>query len=185
MNEDRFKKISKSLSYWLRHHPEDIGIFIAPDGWTDIKSLIEKAKTKILFDFNELKHVVQNNDKNRFSISEDMCRIRANQGHSITVELNLLEVLPPKILFHGTSVIASKIILKEGLSKMKRHHCHLQKDIETCKEVANRRKGDKCILKIEALKMRADGYKIYISENGVYLVDYVPSKYIEILEIYK
>ena len=179
MNEDRFKKISKSLSYWLRHHPEDIGIFIAPDGWTDIKSLIEKAKTKILFDFNELKHVVQNNDKNRFSISEDMCRIRANQGHSITVELNLLEVLPPTTLYHGTPNRNVDSILKEGINRGNRHHVHLSKDEETAASVGARR-GTFTILKIEALRMRADGHKIYISDNGVYLVDEVPSKYINI-----
>jgi putative RNA 2'-phosphotransferase len=131
MNEDKIKKISKSLSYWLRHHPEDIGIFIAPDGWTDIKSLIDKAKVKILFDFNELKHVVQNNDKNRFSLSEDMCRIRANQGHSIAVELNLLEVLPPTTLYHGTPNRNVDSILKEGINRGNRHHVHLSKDEET------------------------------------------------------
>jgi putative RNA 2'-phosphotransferase len=185
MNEDKFKKISKSLSYWLRHHPEDIGIVISSDGWTDIKDLLEKAKLKLFFDFNDLKYVVQNNDKKRFSLSEDMCSIRANQGHSIPVELGLLEVLPPAILYHGTPNKNVDSILKEGLNKGNRHHCHLQEDIETCKNVANRRKGDKCVLKIEALKMRADGHKIYISDNGVYLVDYVPSKYIEILETYK
>jgi putative RNA 2'-phosphotransferase len=179
MNEDRFKKISKSLSYWLRHHPEDIGIFIAPDGWTDIKSLIEKAKTKILFDFNELKHVVQNNDKNRFSLSEDMCRIRANQGHSIAVELNLLEVLPPTTLYHGTPNRNVDSILKEGINRGNRHHVHLSKDEETAANVGSRR-GAFTILKIEALRMRADGHKIYISDNGVYLVDEVPSKYISI-----
>jgi hypothetical protein len=94
MNEDKFKKISKSLSYWLRHHPEDIGIVISSDGWTDIKDLLEKAKLKLFFDFNDLKYVVQNNDKKRFSLSEDMCSIRANQGHSAVVEMNFKEVEP-------------------------------------------------------------------------------------------
>lgn len=185
MTEDRFKKISKSLSYWLRHHPEDIGIIIAPNGWTDIKDLIEKAKSKIFFDFNELKYIVQNNDKKRFSLSDDMCKIRANQGHSIPIELDFLEVLPPSILYHGTPNKNVESILKSGINKGNRHHVHLQEDIETCKNVANRRKGDKCILKIEAFKMKSDGYKVYISENGVYLTDYVPPRYIEILEVYK
>lgn len=179
MTEDKFKKISKSLSYWLRHHPEDIGIIIAPNGWTDIKDLIEKAKSKILFDFNELKYVVQNNDKKRFSLSDDMSRIRANQGHSIPIELEFLEVLPPSILYHGTPNRNVDSILKEGLNKGSRHHCHLSKDEETASIVGSRR-GEFTILKIEALKMRADGYKIYMSDNGIYLVDEVPSRYISI-----
>jgi len=178
MNEDKFKKISKSLSYWLRHHPEDIGIVISSDGWTDIKDLLEKAKLKLFFDFNDLKYVVQNNDKKRFSLSEDMCRIRANQGHSIPVELGLLEVLPPAILYHGTPNKNVDSILKEGLNKGNRHHCHLSVDEETAAAVGARR-GSFAILKIEALRMRADGYKIYISDNGVYLVDEVPAKYIK------
>jgi putative RNA 2'-phosphotransferase len=179
MSEDKFKKISKSLSYWLRHHPEDIGIEISSDGWTDIKILLDKAKSKLLFDFNDLKQVVQNNDKKRFSISEDMCRIRANQGHSLTVDLQLLEVLPPSILYHGTPNRNVESILKEGLNRGQRHHVHLSKDEETAAKVGSRR-GSFTILKIQALKMRADGYKIYISDNGVYLVDEVPAKYISI-----
>jgi putative RNA 2'-phosphotransferase len=179
MTEERFKKISKSLSYWLRHHPEDIGITITKQGWTNVKELLEKSKEKCLFDFNELKYVVQNNDKKRFSLSDDLCRIRANQGHSIPVELDLLEVLPPKILYHGTPNVNVDSILKEGLHKGNRHHVHLSKDEETAAKVGARR-GSFTILKIEALQMRSDGHKVYISDNGVYLVDEVPSKYISI-----
>lgn len=179
MNEDRFKKISKSLSYWLRHHPEDIGITISSDGWTDVRTLMEKAKAKIFFDFNELKYVVQNNDKKRFSLSDDLCSIRANQGHSIPVELKLMEVLPPTTLYHGTPNRNVESILKEGINKGNRHHVHLSKDEETAAKVGARR-GQFTILKIEALRMRADGHKIYISDNDVYLVDEVPPKYISI-----
>jgi len=179
MTEEKFKKISKSLSYWLRHHPEDIGIVVTKQGWTDVKDLMQKAAPKIPFDFNELKYVVQNNDKKRFSLSEDMCSIRANQGHSIDVELDLLEVLPPKLLYHGTPNVNVDSILKEGLHKGNRHHVHLSKDEETAAKVGARR-GKFTILKIEALRMRADGYKIYVSENDVYLADEVPAKYISI-----
>lgn len=179
MEEERLKKISKALSYWLRHHPEDIGIIISHNGWTDVKKLLEKANQKITFDFNELKYVVQNNDKNRFSLSEDMCSIRANQGHSIPVELDLLQVLPPKTLYHGTPTKNVSSILKEGLNKANRHHVHLSKDQETAAKVGSRR-GEYTILKIEALKMRAEGHKIYMSDNGVYLVDEVPPEYISI-----
>lgn len=178
ITEERFKKISKSLSYWLRHHPEDIGIVVSKQGWTDVKTLMEKASSKLPFDFNELKYVVQNNDKKRFSLSEDMCMVRANQGHSIEVELDLLEVLPPKVLYHGTPIRNVESILKDGLHKGNRHHVHLSKDQETAGKVGARR-GKFEILEIEALRMRADGYKVYMSDNGVYLVDEVPSKYIK------
>lgn len=178
MDEERVKKISKSLSYWLRHHPENIGITINEDGWTDVKELIEKAKHKLMFDFNELKHVVDTNDKKRFSLSEDLCSIKANQGHTIEVEIKFKEVVPPQILYHGAPVKVVDQIMKEGLKKMSRHHVHLSPDKETAAKVGSRR-GDYKILEIEAMRMRADGHKIYISENGVYLVDEVPEKYIK------
>ncbi len=179
MDKNREKKISKSLSFWLRHNPEDIGINIMKDGWTDIDELIEKAADKgVEFTFDELKEVVKNNDKKRFLISEDEMMIRANQGHSIEVEMNFKEVIPPSILYHGTPVGVVDLIMKEGLKKMSRHHCHLSPNKETAAIVGSRR-GKFEILEIEAMKMRADGYKIYISENGVYLVDEVPVKYIK------
>jgi len=179
MNEEKFKKISKSLSFWLRHKPEKINLFISPDGWADVRELIDKSiqYANLVIDFNELKYIVQNNDKKRFSFSEDMCKIRANQGHSIDVKIDFLEVLPPSILYHGTPNRNIESILKNGLNKGSRNHVHLSKDEETAAIVGSRR-GDFTILKIEALKMRADGYKIYISENGVYLTEYVPPKYI-------
>lgn len=178
MNEDRVKKISKSLSYWLRHHPEDIGLSITSEGWVDVKELILKASVKILFDFNELKYVVQNNDKKRFQFSDDLCSLRASQGHSVKVDLNLVEVIPPEFLYHGTPNRNVDSILKNGLNKGSRHHVHLSIDQETAAIVGSRR-GEFTILKIEALRMRADNYKIYISENGVYLLDEVPAKYIK------
>jgi len=178
MNENREKKISKSLSYWLRHNPEQIGIELNEGGWTNIDILIENAKSKIDFDFDDLKYVVNNNDKKRFSISEDLIMIRANQGHSVSVDLKLDEVIPPQILYHGAPVGVVDIIMREGLKKMSRHHVHLSPDKETAAIVGSRR-GKFTILEVEAMRMRADGYKIYKSENGVYLTDEVPVKYIK------
>lgn len=179
MDKNREKRISKSLSFWLRHNPEDIGITIGNDGWTDIDELIEKAADKgVEFTFDELKEVVSNNDKKRFLINEDETLIRANQGHSIEVKMKFNEAVPPQILYHGTPVGVVDLIMKEGLSKMSRHHVHLSPNKETAAIVGSRR-GKFEILEIEAMRMRADGYKIYISENGVYLVDEVPVKYIK------
>lgn len=178
MEKKKEKKLSKSLSYWLRHKPEDIGIELTEDGWTNIYDLIEKAKDKVEFTFDELKYVVENNDKQRFSINEDEMLIRANQGHSIKVDLKLEEVIPPQILYHGAPVGVVDLIMKEGLSKMNRHHVHLSSDEETAAMVGSRR-GKFEILQIEAMRLRADGHKIYMSANGVYLVDEVPPEYIK------
>lgn len=177
MNQDKIKKISKALSYWLRHNPKDIDLNVATNGWVSVKELIEKAKHKLMFDFNELKYVVQNNDKKRFSFSDDLCLIKANQGHSIDVELKFEEVIPPDILYHGTPNKNVDSILLNGLNKGDRHHCHLSIDTKTAAIVGARR-GEFTILNISSKLMSDDGYKFYISENGVYLVDEVPGKYI-------
>jgi len=177
MEEKRARKISKALSFWLRHKPEDIGIEIGENGWVDVQELLEKASEKLHFTFDELKNVVDNNDKKRFSFSEDMFSIRANQGHSTDVKINFEEVKPPAILYHGAPIGVIDSIMKEGLKKMSRHHVHLSVDEDTAAKVGSRR-GKFEILEIEAMRMRADGYKIYISDNGVYLTDEVPPKYI-------
>jgi len=178
MEKNREKKISKALSYWLRHNPDDIGIVVAPNGWTDVRQLLDKATSKLMMDFNELKYVVQNNEKQRFSFSEDFCSIKANQGHSLDVELELEEVVPPTILYHGAPVGVIDTIMKEGLKKMNRHHVHLSIDKETAAKVGSRR-GAFEILEVEAMRLRADGHTIYISDNGVYLTNEVPPEYIK------
>lgn len=184
MQNNNEKKISKSLSFWLRHNPDDIGIELKEGGWVDIDELIDKASSKIEITLEDLKRVVKNNDKQRFSINEEQNLIRANQGHSIDVKIDFEQVVPPKFLYHGTPVGIVDIILKEGLNKMSRTHVHLSKDVETAKVVGSRR-GEFVVLEIEALRMRADGYKIYKSENGVFLVDEVPSKYIKLFNFAK
>lgn len=177
MDKDRHSKISKFLSYVLRHKPEKIGIKLGSDGWVDVKELIEKSKNEIVFDFNELKEVVKNCDKQRFSFSSDFCEIKANQGHSTDVEIKFKEVVPPVMLFHGTVDKFLESIKKKGLLPMNRHHVHLSGDEETAIKVGSRR-GKPVILKIDSKKMFADGIKIYKSDNGVYLTDKVDKKYI-------
>lgn len=177
MEEERRSKISKFLSYTLRHRPEKIGITLNDGGWTDVKELIEKAQKEIIFDFNELKEVVQNCEKQRFSLSEDFCSIRASQGHSVKVKLDFKEITAPPILFHGTVDKFIEEIKKKGLLPMKRHHVHLSKDEETAIKVGSRR-GKPVILKIDAQKMQDAGFKFFISDNGVYLTDSVPKRYI-------
>jgi len=179
LNEEQLKKLSKAMSYWLRHKPEDIGLNISKDGWADMQELIDKGQKKMMFNFNDIKQVVQQNDKQRFAMSGDFLKIRANQGHSVDVKIEFQETVPPVFLYHGTPNKSVDQILKEGLKKMKRTHVHLSVDKETAAKVGSRR-GDFTILKVEAMKMRAEGHKIYISENGVYLTDVVPPEYISL-----
>lgn len=177
MEKEKHTKISKSLSYWLRHRPEKIGITLDKNGWTDIEILIEKAKPEVEFTLDELKEIVSNCDKQRFALSEDGTKIRANQGHSTEVKIDFKEIAAPPVLYHGTVKEAIDSIKKTGLKPMKRHHVHLSKDEETANLVGARR-GKPIILKIDAMKMQDEGFKFYISENGVYLTDIVPKKYI-------
>jgi putative RNA 2'-phosphotransferase len=177
METDKRIKLSKSLSYWLRHRPETIGITLDEGGWVDVKELIEKAQKEIVFDFNELKEVVQTCDKQRFAFSEDFCSIRANQGHSVKVKLEFKEIAAPPILYHGTVDQFLDSIKKKGLLPGKRHHVHLSKDVETATKVGERR-GKPVILKVDAQAMQNAGFRFYISENGVYLTDSVPKRYL-------
>lgn len=178
LSKERHTKISKSLSYWLRHKPEDIGIVLDNDGWTDVSVLIEKAKVKVYFDFNELKEVVKNCDKQRFSLSEDFTRIKANQGHTTDVDIKFKKTVPPVVLYHGTVKEFLDSIKKKGLIPGKRHHVHLSKDKETAEKVGSRR-GKPIILEVDCKKMLEDGCEFFISDNGVYLVDIVEPKYIK------
>jgi len=172
------KDISKFLSLVLRHKPDAIGLTISPQGWLKIDELIEAATQngKVL-SRSILDEVVFTNDKQRFAYSSDGLSIRANQGHSIDVELELKLVNPPDILYHGTAHKFVDAIRNEGLSKRKRHHVHLS----TLKETAIRvgmRHGKPVVLLIDSHQMASDGFKFYLSNNGVWLVDHIPPKYI-------
>lgn len=172
-------KTSKYLSYILRHHPESIKIELDSEGWADIDEIIKNANKfdqKKLY-YKIIEETVKTNDKQRFSISPDGRKIRANQGHSIDVNLNLEEKIPPKYLYHGTSRRFLKSIEKAGIKKMNRQHVHLSKEKNTAYSVGQRH-GKVIILVIDSLKMYNDGIKFYLSENEVWLTDYVAKEYI-------
>lgn len=179
MNEKTAKTVSKFLSLVLRHSPEKIGLKLDENGWADVEELIIKCSQKgnkldkILLDY-----VVENNDKKRFAYNEDKTRIRASQGHSISVELDLAATEPAEYLYHGTVGKFMESIQKEGLKKMSRQHVHLSKDKETAVKVGSRR-GVPQILTVRSGAMHRDGFKFYLSENNVWLTDEVPAKYIE------
>ncbi len=182
MNEDQKTKISKFLSLVLRHKPEAIDIHLDENGWASVRELIGKSADKgNSFTLEELKKIVATNDKKRFSFDESGTKIRANQGHSIKINLGLKEETPPKILYHGTAGKNLEAISSSGLQKMKRHHVHLSDKIETAEQVGIRY-GKPIIFKVDTEKMLAEGFKFYISENGVWLVEEVPAEFLEILE---
>jgi len=178
MNE-AIKGTSKFLSLVLRHKPETIGLQLDENGWANVEELITKsAATGRIYTPGDLDEIVATNDKKRFAYNEDKTRIRANQGHSVSVELNLPVTEPPEWLYHGTPERFVAAIRAEGLRKMERQHVHLSKDRETAHKVGSRR-GRPSILTVRSGQMFLDGYVFYISENGVWLTDHVPANYID------
>lgn len=181
MHEKRKTKISKFLSLVLRHKPDAIGLTLEENGWADVKQLLAKsANNGNSFSLADLEEVVSTNDKKRFSFDESGTKIRANQGHSLKIKLELEEKTPPKFLYHGTAERNVEAIMEKGLQKMKRHHVHLSADIETAKSVGIRY-GKPIVFVIDTEKMLAENFKFFVSANGVWLVDEVPPKFLETL----
>ncbi|SEW43543.1 putative RNA 2'-phosphotransferase [Chryseobacterium wanjuense] len=178
MNEQQKKKISKFLSLILRHQPEIINLTLDKNGWANVDELKEKcSKNNMDFTLEELDEVVENNDKKRFIFNEDKTKIRANQGHSIDIDLALKPQQPPEFLYHGTAQNNVDSILEKGIEKRSRQHVHLSLDKETATKVGMRH-GKPVILTIRTGKMYEDGVLFYLSENKVWLTDFIESKYI-------
>jgi putative RNA 2'-phosphotransferase len=180
MNEKRQKRVSKFLSLHLRHEPEELGLTLEPGGWVAIEELLAGARKKgFPITREELDRVVTDSDKQRFAVDESGLRIRANQGHSVEVDLQLAPAEPPAELFHGTGSGSVEGILGTGLQRRARHHVHLSPDTETATKVGARH-GKPVVLVIDAAKMRADGHVFFCSANGVWLVDEVPPQYLRL-----
>jgi len=180
--KSRLIKTSKFLSYVLRHRPHEIGLNLDNEGWAIVDELIAasmKSGTKL--DYELIKEVVRTNDKKRFVLSENGKKIRANQGHSIKIDLALEKTVPPKFLFHGTARRFMESINNQGLNPGGRHHVHLSSEFKTALNVGKRH-GSPIVLKVEAEKMYLDGISFYLSENGVWLTDKVEPKYFTIAE---
>lgn len=169
------EKVGKALAYWLRHRPEDIGIMLDEEGWTDLSILASKSG----FGVDAIKEAVRTCPKQRYTIKDG--RIRANQGHSVALQMTFTEVIPPTHLYHGTVERFLEAIKQQGLKPMSRHHVHLSADAVTALQVGNRR-GRAKILTIDAKRMYGDGHKFFISDNGVYLVDAVAPEYITAID---
>jgi len=175
----RLIRVSKFLAKYLRHEPEALGLALMPGGWVSIAAVIEGARQKDFpLTLEEIRECVKLNDKGRFSLDQTQTLIRANQGHSTPVDLQLAEKQPPELLYHGSVGRFIPDIKTKGLLRMGRHHVHLSPDTETAHKVGTRR-GKPIILIVQSGAMFRDGYKFFQSENGVWLTDRVPPQYIQ------
>ncbi len=176
MTNEKLVRVSKFLAKHLRHDPAGLGLTLEPGGWVNIDDLLAGAAKKgMRISLDDLEEVVECNDKKRFAIDGD--KIRANQGHSTEVDLQLVATTPPDVLYHGTPERFIASIKQSGLKKMKRHHVHLSKDVETAIKVGQRR-GFPVILIIDSKRMAEEGHEFFVSANGVWLTDAVPVQYI-------
>ena len=179
MDEVRLVRISRSLSKYLRHDPAGLGLTLAPGGWVRVDDLLTALSQRgLALSRAELQEVVANNNKQRFSFDETGMRIRANQGHSVDIDLQLNPTAPPNTLYHGTGHQTAPIIAREGLRKMRRHHVHLSGDPETARAVGARH-GRPVIFTVHAAAMAQAGYVFFRSENGVWLTDAVPPEFLK------
>lgn len=182
MEEKRKTKISKFLSLILRHQPEVVGLNLEENGWVSVEKLIKScADYGKSFTFAELKSIVETNDKKRFAFNENETKIRANQGHSVEVEIEFEKQTPPEILYHGTAEKNVGLIFGEGLKKMSRHHVHLSSETETAEKVGMRY-GKSVIFQVDTAAMIEEGFEFFVSANGVWLVENVPPKFLKIKE---
>ena len=170
---------SKFISLILRHKPETIGIFLDEHGWADVQEMIDgiNASGSDHLDMEMLEEIVQTDEKQRYSFNEDHTLIRANQGHSILVDVELEEKNPPALLYHGTGEKYVSAIDEQGLIPKSRLYVHLSADVPTAKKVGSRH-GKPVIYTIDCAKMTAEGYKFYLSANKVWLTKKVPVKYL-------
>lgn len=179
MTPQGYKQISKKLSLLLRHKPELYHLELDAQGWCEVDALLAAfRKNGQLLDRLTLEAVVAQNDKQRFAFSPDGTRIRANQGHSIAVQLEYTAQEPPAVLFHGTATRFLSSIYEKGLLKQQRHHVHLSPDVETASKVGVRH-GKLAMLKVDAARMFMDGHQFFRSDNGVWLTEQVPPAYLQ------
>ena len=172
------QKISKRLSFVLRHKPESVGLQLDPQGWVPVMELLDALGAHgMRFSRAKLERIVKENDKKRFTFSADGKRIRAAQGHSVEIDLDLREATPPTHLYHGTSEKFLASISEQGLLPGGRHHVHLSQTRATAFNVGSRR-GKPVVLEVQAKQMKTDGYTFYLSDNGVWLTDTVPAAYL-------
>lgn len=156
--------LSRYIALILRHRPDVIGITLDEHGWANVSDLLSGIEITM----GMLEKIVEEDSKQRYSFNQDKTLIRANQGHSVKVDVELKECIPPDILYHGTGIKYCSSINKQGLIPKSRLYVHLSKDIETATNVGNRH-GEPFVYKVKAKDMYNDGYKFFLSQNGVWL----------------
>lgn len=170
---------SKFLSLLLRHAPETIGLSLDAQGWANLSELVRLAhQAGNSLDLEDIYEIVQTNEKKRFEISPDDQSIRAVQGHSVAVDLQLEPLTPPDMLYHGTAVGSVESILASGIQKRSRQYVHLSKDVATALQVGGRH-GKPVALVVEAGRMSREGHRFYQAKNGVWLTDHVPASFVK------
>ena len=169
---------SKYICLILRHYPEEIGITLDEHGWADVQALIEGVNKTYPLTMDILEEIVRTDEKGRYSFNADHTLIRANQGHSIPVDVELKEMMPPEILFHGTGEKFTAAIDQMGLLPKSRLYVHLSADRETAVKVGKRH-GKPVVYEVYAGRLHEDGYQFYLSVNGVWLTKQVPVKYLK------
>ena len=172
------KDTSKFISLILRHKPETIGISLDEHGWAKVDELINGIAKTQKFDMEMLEEIVRSDEKKRYSFNDDKTLIRANQGHSICVDVELEEKVPPDILFHGTGEKYVASINEQGIISKSRLYVHLSGNYDTAIKVGKRH-GKPVVYRVLAKEMYKDGYKFFLSVNGVWLTKYVPIKYMQ------
>lgn len=171
-------KWSKRLAYVLRHNPASVGLSLDAQGWVEVDTLLKAFRDQNrVFTTSQLAQLVHDCPKQRYALSKDGKRIRANQGHSIDVDLNLVKCAPPSLLFHGTYGAIIPTLKVEGLTRQNRHHVHLSEKRSTAREVGARR-GRAVVLEIDCTAMVAKGHSFFRTANGVWLTDAVPPEFI-------
>lgn len=170
--------MSKFISLILRHQPEIIGITLDEHGWAEVDELIAGVSKTRPLTMEMLEEIVRTDSKQRYSFSGDKRLIRANQGHSVKVDVELPEVIPPELLYHGTAERFLPSIMEQGLLPMSRLYVHLSKDEQTAVKVGSRH-GKPVVLAVDAGQMTQDGHTFWLSVNGIWLTKAVPVQYLK------
>ena len=171
-------RLGRFLSLVLRHNPQAAGITLDEHGWADVEALLGGVRrTGRQMDREDLERIVRENSKQRYAFNQDHSKIRANQGHSLPVDVELRRETPPQVINHGTAARFLEAIRREGLRRMSRQYVHLSGDYATALAVG-RRHGAPAVLTVDAAAMAAAGFVFYRSENGVWLCAAVPAAYL-------
>lgn len=179
-NEKDPTRIGRYLCLILRHKPETIGITLDRNGWADVDALLDGVtRTKMPLNRAMLEEIVATDEKMRYSFNGDGTKIRANQGHSVYVEVEMDEIAPPEFLWHGTSANNAASIEAGGLNPGSRLYVHLSEDYETAVRVGRRKRGETMVYRVKSGEMARNGFVFWRSSNGVWQSKYVPAMYLE------